>query len=1647
MRRTRWLNGMLKWLCLALCCTLLAPGAQAAQTTLSVNFQGMWADATGAWQMERLSGEFEVLAGTEVLGVVAANGGEAGLLPLPKAEQISLRPVMDTMPEGYLIADAPISVSITAGKRNDPPVLVYADAGLFTVQGEIGAAFALLDEAGAEVLRFTLDDTGSYVQPTALRSGRYTLHAVTSAPGRVTPDQQFDLTAYKGRETDVLHLAVESFPETTATQAPTASPAPKAAEPSQALGTLQGTVLCAGQGLAGVSVSLDTGLSAITDAQGAFRFEGLTPGEYTLVFSAPDAMYAIVEPSRVVQVTAGETELSVTAEALASLRLLGAAAQGYTLTLTQHEKTVLEAQAEPQEELYLPGLMPGDYTLTLALPEGTLLTGLNGHAAVQAGTAQWNVSLTAGTESAYELTFAQGGSLSGTIAGLPDGTVVTAVCGELQYQAAVAQGAYQLTELPAGTYQITVALPGMGAVSGEGWSVLNANGLYQAVTEAPVSAGLETRLPALSRLVNAGISGLCFQDLNADGMRQEGEPGVPGVSVTLLDPAGQPYASTQTDEQGRWAFADIPAGDWRVQLTAPQGLTMLGLAGEGLPIALMGEDLTGVEAAAATPGQLSVHTFIDANSNGERGTYERRLAGVLVEILPEAGDTVLASASTNEEGTADFTTLAPGTYRLRVTLPAGYGFGKRGKEIRATSSIMDMSSELTQISQPLSLPSGEPLGVGVGVNTMAEVTGTIWLDENADGIWNQEEVGQAGVTVTLTGEKNGLTYTAQSTADGSYRVAQVRPGRYKLSFTCPDGLMFTKYSATGGERRSIITAEGRATAGKSIVLEAGEILERQHVGMARAGTLEGRAFLDGNYNGLLDQGEAPLAGVELELYKKNGDQVASAVSGEDGSFRFSALRANEYRLRVILPEGGYTFTTTVAPDVTGNWLKARPGRRENSVEDLRLATGETRQVVVGAILPASIEGVCYYDDNFSATQDKGEKTAVGLTVTLMDEAGNVLATDKTGKNGSFRFAELTPGTYRLTMQAASGYAFTRIGEQNVMRNLTGGAGETDSFFLALGEARTHMDAGMILPGTVKGTVFADLNDNGFQDAGETGLAGTRVQLMSEEGAAFETVLDETGAFLFDAVMPGRYHVRYELPQDTVFSSVQNGGNAMSGEDNTGATDWFDFAIGQQKELPLAGGVTLGSIRGVVFEDSDGDGARSAEESPLPGATLTLTPSRSDLEELTLTTEAAGTFAFLGLHPDTYTLQLTLPDGKVLTRRTGFTLPLTPGQSSQQISLPLSMGQQYDDQLLGAVAPASLQGQYWMDENNNGRMEEGERTPAGASIDVVDLATGELFATLTTDEHGSFAASGMAPGEYALRFALTEKVRAAKPGDSTFREEGELMQQTLTVRQGEHLQGLRLGVTVYTSLGGKVWLDRGGSVEPVAGAHLLLTDDSGAQVQVTESNAEGVYRFDRLLPGTYYIAATLPEGQLVVEPGDARLSDGSLRSLMVQVNGQSGQSDALKVHMDEDRLDLDIGSVLPGTLGDQAWLDLDGDGRHDTEEPGLPGVTVRLLRNGRIAAETVTDAYGYWRLENIYPSEYTLEAVYPPEVKPTQPGEGLLTSRLPETEEPSAQVQVTVVSDRIDRNVDLGFVLREAGVLPEALNNVPAQNWTRTEYGE
>lgn len=87
----------------------------------------------------------------------------------------------------------------------------------------------------------------------------------------------------------------------------------------------------------------------------------------------------------------------------------------------------------------------------------------------------------------------------------------------------------------------------------------------------------------------------------------------------------------------------------------------------------------------------------------------------------------------------------------------------------------------------------------------------------------------------------------------------------------------------------------------------------------------------------------------------------------------------------------------------------------------------------------------------------------------------------------------------MSATANRGLAFTRTGDGNILRNLSGGAGESEPVALTMGADLTGLDIGMITPGHVSGVVFADKNDNGLRDADEGGLLGAVVHLMDETG--------------------------------------------------------------------------------------------------------------------------------------------------------------------------------------------------------------------------------------------------------------------------------------------------------------------------------------------------------------------------------------------------------------------------------------------------------------------------------------------------------------------------------------------------------------------
>ncbi|MEL6894173.1 MAG: SdrD B-like domain-containing protein, partial [Actinomycetota bacterium] len=71
--------------------------------------------------------------------------------------------------------------------------------------------------------------------------------------------------------------------------------------------------------------------------------------------------------------------------------------------------------------------------------------------------------------------------------------------------------------------------------------------------------------------------------------------------------------------------------------------------------------------------------------------------------------------------------------------------------------------------------------------------------------------------------------------------------------------------------------------------------------------------------------------------------------------------------------------------------------------------------------------------------------------------------------------------------------------------------------------------------------------------------------------------------------------------------------------------------------------------------------------------------------------------------------------------------------------------------------------------------------------------------------------------------------------------------------------------------------------------------------------------------------------------------------------------------DEDDHDIERFEILPSSLGDTVWIDIDRDGVQDDGEPGVADVTVELLdADGNVLDETTTDADGRYGFTELTP---------------------------------------------------------------------------------
>lgn len=1276
----------------------------------------------------------------------------------------------------------------------------------------------------------------------------------------------------------------------------------------------------------------------------------------------------------------------------------------------------------------LDDLAAGEYVLYFSLPQGIRMTAINGAPFQLEGEQSFSVPVKAGEDQPVQIELGCKGVIAGTVREIPDGVTVN-ISGEGVQAAAVVQGgAFESEQLWSGSYEVSMTLP-QGRYAGEGWTVTDTEGGAAAKALCVLGTDGRTQLPELAVAHVQRMVGL---------VRDAGNQPVAGAEVKLLDASGSQVTSGVSDEAGAWQLEGMAPGSYTL-MAQKDGAPL----SDGLPVAVaQDETVYALLGAPAGKGSVTVTVFEDGNKNGDRDKYEGTLSGAEVSLYAVEADSnayLIATAVTGENGKVSFNDLPSGTYSIGSVLPRRYGYSpKSGKSLRDTANIMEQVSERTQRSEAFQV-KGE-VETAIAAMEMSAVTGQVWLDTSADGIRDADEPGFAGVLIEATGTKNGLTYQTVSDQNGHYELTQLRPGSYQIRYTLPQGMMFTRYSSAGGDDRSILTDSNTLTGSKTFDLNKPKEVDEQNVGVQKEGIIRVRCFLDTNANGLYDEGDLPLTGVRCEVRKRSTDETVDAMdSGADGLAEFHALRANTYKVRVVLPDDAF-FADTPAG---GNQFTAGKGKHDAMISDLVLEPSGEINMLAGAVVLSSISGQVYMDDDFSGRMDGGEKAASGMTVELQNDRGETVETARTDKNGLYSFENLNPGHYRLVIQARDGYAFTRTGNGSVMVNRGDGLGSTDTFFLPMDASMTGMDAGMIIPGSVSGQVYVDENDNGQRDPGEAGLTSVIVSLVDEQGTAVFTANPEAdGSFVFDAVMPGTYRVAYELPERGVFA------NGTTLADNT-STDVFRMASGGSVTVDEIGVLQLPEMSGVFFNDLNANGLRDEGEAALPGVTIALTPENINQEAVSAVSGEDGSFRIAGIRPGSYTLEIAFPQGYVMSKTGGVQIPVQAGTAVSSVVMEVPSGAVWQEQVLGAVRPAALEGRVWLDANNNGMLDEADLYPEGEQIAVWDMATGTVLVTLTTDEDGRFATEGMIPGEYRLVYTPDENTVLATGETNTFRkqDDGTFATDVLRAVEGQTVSGASLGLMRYTDLAGQVWADENGVVSVLPGAAVVLKDAAGNQLAESVSDENGNYTFGHLLPGQYQLAVEMPEGYVVVEPGDSRLTDGGYISVMTQCHQRTASSDIIQVVMGTPMDQLNIGAVLPGRLGDVCWLDENGNGLYDVGfESGIPNLKIALMRGEEVVVETVTDQYGFYCFKDVYPSTYTMRVELPETLKPTAlrtdyPG---IVSVMQESGE---TVALEVKSNSANYDADMGFMMTQEGVYPEGYGQGATQIWVQPETAE
>jgi len=949
-------------------------------------------------------------------------------------------------------------------------------------------------------------------------------------------------------------------------------------------------------------------------------------------------------------------------------------------------------------------------------------------------------------------------------------------------------------------------------------------------------------------------------------------------------------------------------------------------------------DNNSAKASISVKHRLSGKVYYDANDSSSYTDGEEGFKDITVELLRPDGS-VVATTTTDADGNYSFTRLAAGDYTVKVT---------KAGAIADLTQTEDPDATKDSTSGTVTLNAGNPVqeNINFGYVKKHAISGTVYLDQNRDKAKDGGDIAQSGVTVKLVDASGAVVATTTTDADGNYSFTGLNDGTYTVQVDKTGPLASTEQtedpSGNGDSRSQAIT-----------FTRSDPDVTNVNFGYAEDYTVSGTVYYDKDRSETLNNSEPGFDGITVKLLGEDGSVVATTTTKADGTYSFAKLPAGKYTVKVEPSDLLKKLEQTEDPD----------GTKDNTsgVVQVNHDNPSVKNVNFGYATNYTIKGTVYRDADRSETLEDGEKLYQGVTVDLLDAAGNVVATTTTDAHGAYAFTNLEEGTYKVRVRKEGPIAdLVQTEDPDGTKDNTSG-----DITLELNDPiKENVNFGYISDNSISGTIYRDDNRSNSHNGGEAGYPEQTVQLLDKDGQVIKTTkTDANGNYSFDSLPDGTYSVK--VVKDGALTDLEQT------EDPDGTKDSASEPIVLNEDNPTKKNVNFGYvpdyfIKGTIYRDGNRSGALDAGEKLYEGVTVNLVDADGTVVATT-TTDADGSYSFDKLPAGTYSVTV-VQDGPIAGLEQTGDPDATKDNASEPITLN-NVNPSTTDVNFGYIADNSLSGTVYRDDSRNGDQDGTEPGYSGVTVQLLD-ASGNVVATTTTDANGTYSFSKLPDGTYSVKVVKDGELADTEQTEDPDATKDNASEPVTLGEDNPTKDHIDFGYVPDYSIHGLVYRDgdrnetHGATEKGYANQTVELRDKDGKVVATTTTDANGAYSFSKLPAGDYTVKV---------------VKDGALTDLD-QTEDPDSTKDSVSgvISLSNDHrteTDVNFGYIANNSINGTIYRDSDRDGRKGDTEGRYSGVTVQLLdASGNVVATTTTDKDGKYSFEHLPDGTYSVTVV-------------------------------------------------------------------------